>query len=276
MYYLNLLSKNKMKQLGNIGICILLLGTILSCVNEWDDHYDPKDQIIDNPNIMIENLSIIEYIQSEESLSGIYDLFKETGVLDRIEAGESQGQLVTVLVMDNSKLPSDYSTEDEKVYFANSLVSDIAISPPNLSDGFRFLMLNQKYLNVGVDGDISEVGNISFNGSKVSKIIKVQNGYVYELQSQVHSPKSMYEIIKELDGNYSIFRDMILSKNEIVFDKEASDPIGVDNTGSTIYDSVFVTTNPYFTDRDFDLMSESLTATMLIPSNDIINEAIQT
>ena len=65
-----------------------------------------------------------------------------------------------------------------------------------------------------------------------------------------------------------------MESNQLTFDKEASKIIGVDETGSNVYDSVFIVTNPYFEAKDFNLMSESLSATVLIPSNDVVNQAL--
>lgn len=52
--------------------------------------------------------------------------------------------------------------------------------------------------------------------------------------------------------------------------------IGVDKTGNTVYDSVFTVKAPYFENRKFNIMSENLTATMLLPSNDVVNQALST
>ncbi len=48
---------------------------------------------------------------------------------------------------------------------------------------------------------------------------------------------------------------MILSRNQLTFDKNASEIIGVDNTGNTVYDSVFTVKAPYFENKGFDIMS---------------------
>lgn len=97
---------------------------------------------------------------------------------------------------------------------------------------------------------------------------------MYEMEDYVETPKSLYELIEGLGDDYSIFREMIMERNQLTFDKEASKIIGVDETGSNVYDSVFIVTNPYFEAKDFNLMSESLSATVLIPSNDVVNQAL--
>ena len=53
--------------------------------------------------------------------------------------------------------------------------------------------------------------SISFNGVAVKKITKVNNGYIYEMEDYVETPKSLYELIEGLGDDYSIFREMIMS-----------------------------------------------------------------
>lgn len=72
------------------------------------------------------------------------------------------------------------------------------------------------------------------------------NGYLYLLDQAINAPRSMYEIIENLGEDYSIFREMILSRNVLTFDRDASKVVGVDNTGNTVYDSVFTVRAPYF------------------------------
>lgn len=261
-----------MNILKNILSAIILSGCLVACTDSWDSHFSQQEEIINNSEISIAQTTAAEYMKSENSLSSMYALFEEAGV---IKTMNSRDQIYTILVADNEAIAADTSTStDDKNYLAKSHVSDVSLSPANLTDGQRVLMWNGKYLNVNKAKDENGNVTLAFNGTKVKKVVKVNNGFIYFLESFVSSPKSMYEMIKDLGSDYSMFREMIMSRNKKVFDKNASMPIGVDNTGSTVYDSVFVVTNPYFAARNFDLMSESLTATMLIPSNKVITEAL--
>jgi hypothetical protein len=243
---------------------------LYACSNEWDTHYAREEQIVDNDNVTMVNFPAIEYLKSEKSLSLMYNLFEETGVIKEMN---EKDQLFTIFVVNDGA--AAISTNDRQ-YLAQSHIADVALSPANLFDGLRVMVWNGKYLNVTkVENDEKEY-DITFNGKKVLKITRASNAYIYELETYIDSPKSLYEIISGLDEDYSIFREMILSRNENTFDKTASIPIGVDNTGNTLYDSVFTVTNPYFASQGFDILSESLTATMLIPSNNVVTQALNT
>lgn len=252
---------------------MLLSGCLSACSDNWDTHFSQQEEVINNTEISVAQGTAADYMKLEKTLSSMYGLFEEAGVVKTMAQRE---QVYTLLVADNEAIAADTTTPtDDKEYLAKSHVADVSLSPANLTDGQRVLMWNDKYLNVSkVKGDDGKV-TIAFNGTKVKKVVKVNNGFIYVLESYVSSPKSMYEMIEDLGEEYSIFREMITSRNTKVFDRNASKPIGVDNTGSTVYDSVFVITNPYFAAQKFDLMSESLTATMLIPSNTVIRQALE-
>ena len=267
--------KAKKYILGALFMAALMTG----CSDNWDNHYNSGEGVVNNSSIMIVDKSLTEYLSETPSLQSTYQLFEQTGMIDALLAKE---QLYTILAVDgessaaslDSKADGNVSSDD--LYKAQTYISDVSLSPSNMTDGQRILMWNGKYLNITKTEDEAGETVIQFNNAKVTKIIKLNNGYLYLVDQEVSSPRSMYEIIENLGDDYSMFRDMILSRNELTFDKEASEIIGVDNTGNTVYDSVFTVRNPYFEAKGFDLMSENLNATMLIPSNELVTEALQT
>lgn len=260
-----------MKTIKYILSCILLVSGMYACNDDWDSHYSQEEQVVNNVNITVVNKSAADYLQSQPELSTMYRLFSETGVLDEMI---EKDLLFTILVVNDENSLSRAVATDDRTFLAKSHISDISLSPSNLSDGQRVLMWNGKYINVSKIENEDNDTSISFNGIAVKKITKVNNGYVYEMEDYVETPKSLYELIEGLGDDYSIFREMIMERNQLTFDKEASKIIGVDETGSNVYDSIFTVTNPYFEAKDFNLMSESLSATVLIPSNDVVNQAL--
>lgn len=260
-----------MKTIKYILSSILLISGIYACNDDWDSHYSQEEQVVNNVNITVVNKSAVDYLQSQPELSSMYQLFSETGVLDEMV---EKNLLFTILVVSDENALSRAVATDDRTFLAKSHISDISLSPSNLSDGQRVLMWNGKYINVSKVENEDNATSISFNGIAVKKITKVNNGYVYEIEDYVETPKSLYELIEGLGDDYSIFREMIMERNQLTFDKEASKIIGVDETGSNVYDSIFIVTNPYFEAQGFNMMSESLSATVLIPSNEVVNRAL--
>lgn len=260
-----------MKTIKYILSSILLISGIYACNDDWDSHYSQEEQVVNNVNITVVNKSAVDYLQSQPELSTMYQLFSETGVLDEMI---EKDLLFTILVVNDDNALSRAVVTDDRTFLAKSHISDISLSPSNLSDGQRVLMWNGKYINVSKVENEDNATSISFNGIAVKKITKVNNGYVYEIEDYVETPKSLYELIEGLGDDYSIFREMIMERNQLTFDKEASKIIGVDETGSNVYDSIFIVTNPYVEAQGFNMMSESLSATVLIPSNEVVNRAL--
>lgn len=260
-----------MKTIKYILSSILLISGIYACNDDWDSHYSQEEQVVNNVNITVVNKSAVDYLQSQPELSTMYQLFSETGVLDEMI---EKDLLFTILVVNDDNALSRAVVTDDRTFLAKSHISDISLSPSNLSDGQCVLMWNGKYINVSKVENEDNATSISFNGIAVKKITKVNNGYVYEIEDYVETPKSLYELIEGLGDDYSIFREMIMERNQLTFDKEASKIIGVDETGSNVYDSIFIVTNPYFEAQGFNMMSESLSATVLIPSNEVVNRAL--
>ncbi len=257
-----------MKATKYILYSLFLVGAMLSsCTETWDDHYAQGNSVVNNAEIVVVNKSVTDYLAQEPSLKEMNQLFTETGMVDQLLAKE---QMYTILAVEPS------IATDDAAYTARTYISDASISPSNLQNGQRILMWSGKYLNIGKTDGEEGTSSIQFNNATVTKVVKLNNGYLYLLDQAVNAPRSMYEIIASLGDNYSTFRDMVLSHNVLTFDQNASTITGVDNTGNTVYDSVFTTKSPYFEAKGFNIMSENLTATMLIPSNAVIEEALST
>ena len=251
---------------------LLALGLLVSCSElKDDDHYGNYDTQIANNELKIVNVSSEEYINSRSDLSGINELFRSQGIYEELN---KKGQLSTMLVVTNDH----FKAPAEKIDFiTRSHISDISISPANLEDGTRLMMWHGKYVNVSIDsvgmnGNI--IDHILFNNGAVKEVIKTTSGYIYVLSAMIETPTSLYDFINDLDDDYSIFRDMVLASGGKEFDRINSKAIGVNDQGNTVYDSVFIYRNTFFDAVNFDMNSESLTATLLLPSNKVINEAL--
>lgn len=263
-----------------IPVFFALTGILaFSCKSdEWEDHYNDTDTALSNDRLAIVDMTSKEYMESCDSLSKMTKFFNDFRVFDSLEI---KGQLHTLFVVDDADMGCTDITDsltnagDSARYIAFSHITDISVSPSNLYNKERLLMWHGKYVNVSMDSSALSgvMDSIKFNGIPVKKVIKTNDGFIYMLGSLIKTPKSLYEIINNLGSEYSIFKNMVLAQNTYVFDRENSKIVGVDPTGNNIYDSVFIVSNAFFDSKNFDLTSESLTSTVFIPSNDVINAA---
>ncbi len=262
----------KRRHLYSIVAALVVLAS--ACTEKWDQHYEPSDKVVQSDLIEVVSTTAQEYIQSEGNLSTISAMFTEQEVYSKLD---SKDQLFTVLVYDNDQMASAVIANDN--FFANTCVSDLAFTPTKLVNGLSIKMWNGKYLEVSVEkGETTTDYYIA--QSQISKVIQTTNGFVYLMKSPIYAPKSLYETLVELGDDYSRFKELVFAYEERVFDRANSVPVSVDNTGNTVYDSVFVTKN-LLMDRynsgggeTWTMRSEFYASTMLIPNNDLVDGAL--
>jgi len=242
---------------------------------EDNDHYGNGSTIIKNNELKIVNMSSSAYMSSREDLSAMNELFKENGIYSELS---KKGQLSTMLVVTDENYRQPEGDAENVAFVTKSHVSDVSVSPANLHNGDRLMMWHGKYVNVNMDEEGEQgaiVDHIKFNNASVKEVIQTSNGYIYVIDDMITTPTSLSDFINSLDDNYSIFKDLVLSSGGKEFDRVNSKPIGVNSEGNTVYDTVWIYTNAHFDEQGFDMNSESLTATMLLFSNDVINTAME-
>lgn len=259
-----------------LSVAFMALMPMWSCTELEDmDHYDNASTIIENSQLEIVNVSSEEYIKSRTDFSNMTQLFTEQGIFEELK---EKGLLSTILMIKNDDFSINTTNEDSIKLITRSHISDISISPANLKDGDRLMMWHGKYVNITRDSsDVAgeKTARILFNEGVMEQVIQTNNGYIYVINDMVKTPTSLTDFINSLGEEYSIFKDLVLSSGGKEFDKVNSKAIGVNEQGNTVYDTVWIYTNAHFDNIGFDMNSESLTATLMLPSNDVINEALE-
>lgn len=256
------------------GLLLAWLG--FSCEDKWDDHYSQKS-VISGGEAAVVNKTVIDYLKSESSLSKMYQLFDKTGVARELATKE---QLFTVLVASDEALGT---VAESDTLLARMHVCGVSLAPSELPDGQRLLMWNGKYVNTSIVTETTDEGekqSIYLGGMKVKRVVKTTNAFVYELEHPLKAQLSVYEYLTKLGDEYSLFKQMVLTQSERKFDIENSSPLGVDETGNTIYDSVWFVSNPFFNPtidesaQKVNIASEFRSSTMLLPTNEVLKECL--
>lgn len=265
-------------RLSRMALAAMLTPLVIPVVGcsdlEDDDHYGDSTTTIENQELTIVKSTSEEYLKGRASLQKMDALFEKYGIYDELEA---KGQLSTILVVENENYGDLQGDEDDIRFAVRSHVSDMSVSPANLHDGDRLMMWHGKYTNITMDEEGKEghiIDHVYFNNGVVKEVIQTSNGYIYVISDMIETPTSLSDFINGLGDEYSIFKELVLASGGKEFDRANSKPVGVGADGNTIYDSVFIYTNEHFEAVDFDMNSESLTATMLLPSDDVINAAM--
>lgn len=249
-----------------IGFYFLLL-LLNSCQNAWEDHYLPE--AVSSENMEVFQGDALSFIQSSEDLSLLSNLMESYGISSEIsEDGGYTFIVYTDLVMQNR-------SEAEDSLLVLNCVSDLALPPSRLKEGFGI------YTRLGKNIWVYERDScIYLDEVKINRSIRVDNGYIYYVEDIIPIRQSVYDHLKQLGPEYSRFVALVERFEERYFDKEKSIPQGIDPMGNTTYDTVWSVRNSLM-DRYtaeglkyWDMRSEDFVSTMFIPSNDLIDQAI--
>lgn len=286
---------------------LLTIAGLSACSDDkWDNHYAEQQITVASSDLNIEvvDAEIISYLKSRDEFSAAFALYEQNGLPEMMK---ERNQQYTLLICDNDAMATRQI--EDVAFFINSSICNVPMSPTSLTDGTTLTMWCGKYLKVAVkeepaatkatgneeeqqpeEGEATPgetVINTYIADVKVLKCIKTTNGYIYVMKEPVIALKSLYETFNDLDdAKYSMFKNLVRSYEINEFDKAASEPIGIDKTGNTIYDSVFTVRNSYldwYTSRftgikgstlKWDMRSEAFNSTMLIPSDEVMKECI--
>lgn len=251
-------------------ILLLAVCGLWACNDNWDDYYNGSSTTgsVDTATTVLD-CSIIEFFQTHSEYAEFYKLLQSVGAMSSLEADQE----LTIWAVDNDAVAaaradgsSDVALEldtTRMLYHVNYL----SFNRNQIKNGARLKTLNGIYIQMTVN----EQGEIFANDSKVVKSYRLNNGVVHILDNLMLARLNLYAYIEQLSDDYSFYRDSIILKESIEqFSPEMSTPIGVDMTGNTLYDSVFVIYNPLF--DTVQINSEFQQYTCFVPSNAVIED----
>src|SRR5690606_13993927 len=178
----------------------------------------------------------------------------------------ARDQNLTVWAVSNENMGSFDDTPGDGKFILSYHLNNLSYDETKIKKSLRVMTFNGKYLTVVPEGGKIHVGDaIVLQGNQLCK-----NGVVHEIDQVLTPDLSIYEYLEQLGADYSVIRDTILAMNDTIFDPQNSIPVGVDPTGNTVYDSVFVISNPIF--DKVNIRSEFANVTMFLPSNQVIDD----
>jgi hypothetical protein len=253
-------------------ICHLSFSAALISCSDWNDHYD--ETAVTTQAIDVYSGDIVSYLRSTSDLSQMSAIFEQAGAY----ANTTADKQYTFVVSDNSTMSQGAAAITDKVRFANYCISDVAVTPSELTDGFG--INNRAGKTIWIYGTGNLASQVKIDNFNIKKIVKTNNGYVYYIDGVLPVRQSVYEYLQSLGDDYSTFKELVAQYEERVFDREHSAAIGINQAGETIYDTIWVTRNTLmdrYTDSGIDywnMRDENYVTTMFIPSNEQITQAL--
>lgn len=250
-----------MKKIISRLFVLLLLFT--GCQDDWSDYY--KDSEGGETDASGATANLLEQLKSVPEYSEFVKLLEATKVSEEL----TRNQVLTVWVPTNATMPAEVATmsEKDKITLCKNHINYVALYNTKLTDGKVIKTLAGKNLTVKESG----TDHFSFDGQEVTKLNqKCTNGVIHELGGWLIPRKNIFEYILESGPEYSIIRDSLLARCDTVFKPGLSFPLGVDELGNTIYDSVFVIENSLLEYKS-DIRSEDEDFTMFLPTDQSIH-----
>lgn len=241
-----------MKIFLEITGCIIFLLLFPGCDKKWDEHFGEVPEAI--------NKNLWEEISGDENLSIYVQLMKDF----RLDTLFRTNNTYTLFVPDNNAFES-YPINNTEVNSLDILKYHISryYIPNNFIQGKRKLQtFLEKYALYDRQGASS-----LFDGVEIMYESPLYLNGKYFVIDQVAEPKdNLFQYISKHNG---VLMGYIEDQDSIILDKELSKPIGFDDYGNTIYDTVATIYNP-FEELYFPVREESRvsTATLVYPAKE--------
>ncbi|MCM1312029.1 MAG: fasciclin domain-containing protein [Bacteroides sp.] len=241
--------RNKIEKNYVAAGCYMCLASfaLLSCSEEWNDHYDRGS------NLPME--SLMDIVNSDSHLTKFGQILKATGY-DSILTSD---QTYTVWApVDEALAFVDMNDSNALLRLVRNHIARYS-NPTSIPETEKIYMLNGK--SMAYSGDF-------FNGAELlEKNIVAKNGILHKLDTQIPYKFNIMEYIST-DNRFSDMYDFISSFNEQRYSPEFS----------TTYDSVFVNYNQLLEDKLYGIGSisnEDSIYTMIIPDNEAWRSAYE-
>lgn len=246
-----------------ISRLFVLLLLLSGCQDNWSDYYTKAEDGESDENSATTNL--LEELKSVPEYSEFVKLLEETKVADEL----TRNQVLTVWAPTNATMPAEIASmsDKDKQTLCKNHMNYVALYNTKLTDNKVIKTLAGKNLIVKENG----IDQFSFDGQEVTKLNqKCKNGVIHEMSGWLIPRKNIFEYILESGPEYSIIRDSLLARSDTIFKPGLSFPLGVDELGNTIYDSVFVIENSLLEYKS-DIRSEDEDFTMFLPTDQSIH-----
>ncbi len=242
----------------NIYMYSILLGIIItSCNKEWDEHYEVQNSTSSDRlwNSINENPDYSEFIKHTTNLQ--LDTFIKSSISK------------TLFIPTNEAFMEYFSGDTggfREVMSYHLVPSFYMVSSVESKD--RVYTLAEKF---GLIEYLNE--NYYFDGNIIgySSPLFIDGKY-YEVDNVVTPKPNLYQYLKL---NNKVFSNYIDTKDSVILDLEKSKPIGFNEFGETVYDSVTTVTN-FFEKEYFEISDEfrDIKITMVLPGSNDYNNAL--
>lgn len=235
---------------------LIVMAAVFGCKKEWEDHYDVYPETV--------NQNVLEALKNESRISDFVQLLEDFSYDTLFQSDISY----TVFAPTNDALQQFLNNNQVDTTLLKYHLSAHFIQSGNIEGKRKIRTLSKKFALFEKYGNESKLDGILIDSE--SPLYK--NGK-YFIIDQVAEPRpNLYEFFAQ---NNQVLQEYIDSQDSIILDKERSKPIGFDEDGNTIYDTVSIVYNEF--EEEYFPVSEEFrnkTATIVFPLKEDYEEAL--
>lgn len=224
---------------------------------------DPMDRYYRDDKLKVGGEPLLEEIKKNPQYSTFALLLEET---DFLKEFNEANVVLTIWVPLDDYMPAEVMTltKEEKVRMIRNHISLTSINSEALKAQSQVASLSGRFMPTRYSSGIYTVDGAPL----LNMDITCSNGMIHEISEWFLPRVTLYEYISNLDGDYSIFRDSLLGRNVVSFDKDSSVAENVGPDGKPVWVPVYKTTNNILDYADLDDITK--TFTVFIPTNEAI------
>jgi len=226
----------------------------MGCTREWSDYFDVQQETVDT------DLWIA--LQNDPEISRFVQILKD----NHLDTLFQYDNTYTIFTPTNSAIESFSGHMDTtllKYHICSHFINTISINGKRKIQTLtkKFALFERYGNNVSIDGI-----DVQFESPLYRK------GRYFAVDKVIEPKPNLYEYFRTENP---ILSKYINSQDSIILDKEKSKPVGFDEDGNTIYDSVSIIYNIFEHDY-FPVKQEfrDVTATIVFPKADDYNSAL--
>ncbi len=208
----------------NIILLIVFVLMLSGCKDKWDEHYSQQPETV--------NMNVWDVIKDKSELSRFTDLM----VKYKYDTLFQENNTYTIFAPDNTAFDNYINSQVEDTTLLNYLISRFLLHPVDVEWKHKLQTLGNKFSTFGNNG-----GQPLFDGIPMTYESPIYINGKFFIIDQIPLPKlNIYEYISLTNPYMKAYID---SQDSIILDREKSKPIGFDENGNTVYDTVAINVN---------------------------------
>jgi hypothetical protein len=243
---------NSIKTTFSLSVFLLIFG----CTENWDEHYVHYPETV--------NQNVWDVIQNENEISDFVQILKDL----RYDTLFQTNSTYTLFIPSNQALAAFKAENEVDEMLLNYLITPHYVQSRGIKGKRKIQTLGDKFALFDYEN-----GTLKFDGVVLALESPLYRNGKYFIMDVVAPVKpNIYEYYLK---NNPVLKSYIDSQDSIIIDQEKSNPIGFDENGNTVYDTVSVIYNK-FEETYFPVKHEfrHQTATIVFPKEEIYNEAL--